>query len=91
VDTQAHGYAPVFKKRTFVIANCGYSSGDPNYDWITNIADVVCIVNHVLRSGPPLCYEKSGDANCDDVTDIVDITYIVNYLFKNGPPPGYCP
>jgi len=91
VDTLANDYAPVFKKRTFVIANCGYSAGDPNYDGITNIADVVCIVNYVLRSGPPLCYEKSGDVDCDDETSITDIVYLVSYLFKNGPPPGYCP
>jgi len=91
VDTQANGYVPVFKKRTFVVANCGYNCGDPNNDGITNIVDVVCLVNYVLRSGTPLCYEKSGDMNCDGSVDIVDITYLINYLFKGGSPPGYCP
>jgi len=84
-------YTPVFESRTFVIANCAYSSGDPNYDGITNIVDVVCIVNYALRSGPPLCYEKSGDVNCDDLVSISDVVYLVNYLFKDGPAPGYCP
>jgi hypothetical protein len=91
VNTEAHGYAPVLKKRTFVVANCGYNCGDPNNDGVTNIVDVVCMVNYVLRSGIPLCYEKSGDMNCDDEVNITDIVYCVNYLFEHGPPPGYCP
>lgn len=91
VDTQAHGYVPVFKKRTFVVANCGYSSGDPNYDGITNIVDVVYLVNYIFRSGAPPCVEKSGDVSCDDEVTVVDIVYLIGYLFRGGPPPGYCP
>jgi hypothetical protein len=86
-----NGFIPVFKQSNFVIANCGYNCGDPNNDGITNIVDVVCIVNYVLRSGTPLCYEKSGDMNCDDEVNITDIVYCVNYLFEHGPPPEYCP
>ena len=88
---EKQNYVPVFEKRTFVVSYCGYNCGDPNNDGITNIVDVVCIVNYVLRSGTPLCYEKSGDMNCDDEVNITDIVYLVNYLFEHGPPPGYCP
>ena len=91
VDTSSQGYTPVLKKRTFVIANCEYSQGDPNYDGITNIVDAVFLVNFIFRSGPPLCVEKSGDASCDGEVNVIDIVYLVGYLFKNGPPPGYCP
>ncbi len=91
VTPQAVGYAPVFEKRTFVISDCPYTSGDPNYDGITNIADAVYLVNYIFRSGPPPCVEKSGDMNCDGEVNVADIVYLVNYLFKNGPPPEYCP
>jgi hypothetical protein len=87
----ATGYTPVLKRTTWIISDCQYLCGDPNYDDKTDIVDVVYLANYVFRSGPPPCFEKSGDANCDDVVDIVDITYIVNYLFKHGPAPGYCP
>lgn len=87
----AQAYCPVFRPRNFVVANCAYSSGDPNYDGTTNLVDVVYLINYVLRGGPPICYEKSGDVNCDGPVDIVDITYLINYLFRGGPAPGYCP
>jgi hypothetical protein len=84
-------YIPVFKQKDFVIANCGYSHGDPNYDDKTDIVDVVYLANYVFRSGPPPCFEKSGDANCDDEVNVTDIVYLIGYLFKGGPAPGYCP
>jgi hypothetical protein len=87
----AQKYAPVFEKTTFVITDCQYLCGDPNYDGETNLADVVHLINYVLKSGPAPCVVKSGDVNCDDATDIVDITYFINYLFRDGPAPGYCP
>jgi hypothetical protein len=88
---KATGYIPIFKQKDFVIANCGYSCGDPNYDGITNVSDVVYVINYVFRSGPQPCMEKSGDVNCDDIVDILDITYFIDYLFKNGPEPECCP
>ncbi|MGB2697158.1 MAG: dockerin type I domain-containing protein [Candidatus Zixiibacteriota bacterium] len=90
-DGHATPFYPVFKKRTFVIANCEYSQADPNYDGKTDIVDVVYLVNYILRSGPPPCVEKSGDASCDGEVNVIDIVYLVGYLFKNGPAPGYCP
>jgi hypothetical protein len=91
VDTLAVGYSPVFEKRTFVISNCIYTPGDPNYDGKTDIVDVVYLVNYIFRGGPPICVEKSGDVSCDDEVTVVDIVYLIGYLFKGGPPPGYCP
>jgi len=91
VDTLAVGYSPVFEKRTFVISDCLYSCGDPNYDGNTNIVDAVFLVNYLFRSGPPPCVEKSGDVNCDGEVTVADIVYLISYLFKNGPAPGYCP
>jgi len=91
VDPQAVGYAPVFEKRTFVISNCIYTPGDPNYDGKTDIVDVVYLVNYIFRSGPPPCVLKSGDASCEGEVNVTDVVYLVGYLFKGGPPPGYCP
>jgi hypothetical protein len=84
-------YCPIFEKRTFVISECPYSCGDPNYDGITNIVDAVFLVNYIFRGGPPICVEKSGDVSCDDEVTVVDIVYLIGYLFKGGPEPGYCP
>ena len=91
VTTGAEGYYPIFEKRTFLVSDCGYSSGDPNYDGNTDIVDIVYLVNYIFRSGPPPCFEKSGDVTCDDDVNVIDVVYLVSYLFKAGPPPGYCP
>lgn len=85
------GYCPVFKQRNFVVGNCAYSSGDPNYDGTTNLVDVVYLINYIFRDGPPPCVESSGDMSCDGVVNLVDIVYLIGYLFVGGPPPGYCP
>jgi hypothetical protein len=89
MDAQA--YCPVFRPRNFVVANCAYSSGDPNYDGTTNLVDVVYLINYIFRDGTAPCVESSGDMSCDGVVNLVDIVYLIGYLFVGGPPPGYCP
>jgi len=91
VTTDAQGYAPVFEKTTFVISKCEYSPADPNYDWSTDLTDLVYLINYVLKHGPRPCVLESGDMNCDGSVNVVDVVYFVNYLFRDGPAPGYCP
>ncbi len=91
VTTQAQDYAPVFEKKTFVISPCQYSQADPDHDGETDLADLVYLINYVLKHGPRPCVLESGDMNCDGSVNVVDIVYFVNYLFRDGPAPGYCP
>lgn len=91
VSTAAKSYAPVFEKKTFVISACQYSQADPDHDGETDLADLVYLINYVLKHGPRPCVLESGDMNCDGSVNIVDIVYFVNYLFRGGPAPGYCP
>ena len=90
-STTYANYCPFIKPRNFVIAKCDYSSADPNYDWNTDIVDVVYLINYLFRSGPRPCVIKSGDASCDGEVNVIDIVYLIGYLFKGGPAPGYCP
>ncbi len=61
--------------------------GDANGDASLDVADLVYLVNYVLRRGPAADPLASGDPNNDCTVDLYDIIYLVNYLFKLGPAP----
>jgi hypothetical protein len=65
-----------------------YVRGDANYDGEINVADVVCLVNHLFRNGPSPIPYSAGDASGNGTIDVGDIVYLVNYLYRDGPPPG---
>jgi hypothetical protein len=56
---------------------------------ILDVADIVYLVNYVLKSGPaPQPFVDQGDVDCDGETKIEDIVYLVNYQLRlTGPPP----
>jgi hypothetical protein len=70
------------------IKYCQAQRGDANGDKVINVADIVCLVNFLYRSGDPPIPMQAGDANCDGIVDIADIVYLVNYLYRGGDPPG---
>jgi len=65
--------------------------GDSNDDEIVNLADVVHLINYVLKSGEPPCckvpYITCADANGDGEVAIADVVYLINYVLKSGPEP----
>ncbi len=61
--------------------------GDANGDSKVTVADVVYMINYLLKGGPtPVPLEKA-DTNCDGTVNVSDAVYLINYLFKGGPLP----
>lgn len=54
--------------------------GDVNGDGAVNIADAVCIVNHVVGKANSTFVEAAADVNNDGVVDIADAVKIVNLV-----------
>jgi hypothetical protein len=65
-----------------------YTRGDVNQDGVTDIGDVIYLVNYLYKSGCAPYPIQSGDANCDAIVDVGDIIYLINYLFKGGAAPS---
>lgn len=62
-----------------------YTKGDANGDTSVDIADAVCIVNHVVGKATPTFIEAAADANGDGVVDIADAVRIVNLVVGKIP------
>ena len=58
----------------------GTFKGDVNGDGDVDIADAVCIVNHVVGKSNTTFNEAAADANGDGDIDIADAVHIVNYV-----------
>lgn len=54
--------------------------GDVNSDGDVDIADAVCIVNHVVGKATPVFNEQAADVNADGDVDIADAVRIVNLV-----------
>ena len=54
--------------------------GDVNDDGEIDIADAVCIVNHVVGKPTPIFVSGAADVNRDGVIDIADAVKIVNFV-----------
>lgn len=57
-----------------------YKKGDANNDGDVDIADAVCIVNHVVGLPTPSFVKLAADANGDGDVDIADAVRIVNLV-----------
>ena len=74
----------IFKKIIVIISILGVlfpCEGDANLDSITNIQDIILIVNHII-SGLELTDEpfNNSDVNNDGVIDVMDIVLVVNII-----------
>jgi hypothetical protein len=54
--------------------------GDVNADGEMDIADAVCIVNHIIGKPTVVFMENVADANLDEEIDIADAVRIVNLI-----------
>jgi hypothetical protein len=54
--------------------------GDVNGDGDVDIADAVCIVNHIVGKPNSVFVEAAADVNNDGDIDIADAVHIVNYV-----------
>lgn len=62
--------------------------GDANWDGRVSQADIIYLVNNVLRGGPmPKPVWQAGDMNCDEVLSQSDIIALVYHLLRGGPAP----
>jgi hypothetical protein len=68
---------------------CSYRCADATADGITDLADVVYLLNFLFRYGPAPLPMQAGDVNCDVSISVADVVYLLNYLYKGGPAP--CP
>ena len=54
--------------------------GDVNADGDVDIADAVCIVNHIVGKPNTTFFEDAADVNNDGDIDIADAVHIINYV-----------
>ena len=69
----------------FRVSKLGYMKGDVNADGEVDVADAVCIVNHIIGKFVPIFIELAADANNDNEIDIADAVCIVNYIIGKIP------
>jgi len=62
--------------------------GDTNTDGVTDLEDVLYLINYLYKNGPvPVPILQVGDVDCDGVVDLGDVLYLISYLYKGGLPP----
>jgi len=79
--SQTSGSAKVSMPETIaILAIEDYLQGDVNGDGDVDIADAVCIVNHVVGKATPSFNAHAADVNGDGDVDIADAVRIVNLV-----------
>lgn len=78
--------SPAVMQRTFEV-RISIHNGDVDCDCIVGLADVVYMINYILKAGPEPCTLTAADVNCSTTIDLADVVYLINYLFNSGPPP----
>ena len=70
---------------TSILTIENYKKGDVNGDGDVDIADAVCIVNHVVGKETPIFIVAAADVNGDGDADIADAVRIVNLVVGKIP------
>lgn len=80
---------PILKDSAQVVLSVVARRGDTNNNGSISIADIVYLINYLLKGGAPPQYYNTGDTNCNGTVSISDVVYLINYLFKSGPLPCF--
>jgi hypothetical protein len=69
-------------------AECPWFS-DPNQDCVTDVFDVIMLIDIVFRGWPPVsdpsCPVPRGDLYCDGFIDVMDIITMIDVVFSGAP------
>ena len=64
-----------------------YPEGDVNFDFVTNVVDIVNLVGHVLEtsilSNEALEY---ADVNNDGIINVIDVVSLINRILQDSNP-----
>jgi len=63
--------------------------GDANLDGISDIDDVVAMINILFQGGEVFGSLLISDVDASHNVDIDDVVYMIQYLFQSGPAPVY--
>jgi hypothetical protein len=76
-----------------LIESCVGLRGNINgfIDDLTDISDLVYLVQYMFQGGPPPAVPEEADVNGDGSLDITDLVYLVDWMFTGGPAPAPCP
>ena len=83
IYTQADNYQDIHMPETsakLTIGEKDYIKGDVNDDDDIDIADVVCVVNHVVGIETPRYYEAAADVTGNNEVTISDAVMILDYI-----------
>ncbi|MGB8658282.1 MAG: FG-GAP-like repeat-containing protein [Candidatus Zixiibacteriota bacterium] len=75
--------AAIFTITPLTTARC--ACGDSNGDAVTNIADLVYLMNYCFKNGPPPPYPDTAEADGYEFLNIRDAVYLCNFIFHGGP------
>jgi hypothetical protein len=66
--------------------NCtDWSLGDMNHDTVTNVLDIVNLVNYILGSSiPDDCEFYAGDLNGDEILNVLDVVQLINIILDDS-------
>ena len=76
-DAEAQNYEITYVNGVLTVE---MTPGDVNGDGDVDIADAVCIVNHIVGKPNTTFFEDAADVNNDGDIDIADAVHIVNYV-----------
>ena len=63
---------------------CGDIDGNGT---VSDIADLVHMVDYMFTGGPPPSNMDTANVDGDNGINISDLVYMVDYMFNSGPPP----